>query len=248
MALRKLVVGNWKMHGTSADLAEVKAIASAAKDNAGVDVGLCVPATLIHRAAESVPDFPIGGQDVHHAEKGAHTGCSSAKMLLDAGAQIVIVGHSERRAGQHESDEEVRCKAEAGLNAGLLTILCVGESLTIREGGDAVATVERQLDASLPRGVDVQKLAVAYEPIWAIGTGLTATIDDIAEMDAALRQRLTAAYGEAGANVRLLYGGSVNARNAAEIFTVSDGALVGGASLQSADFVPIIEAAAAAAA
>jgi len=246
MAVRKLVVGNWKMHGTSADLAEVEAIASAATAHPNVDVGLCVPATLIHRAAESVPNFPIGGQDVHHAEKGAHTGCSSAKMLLDAGAQIVIVGHSERRAGQHESDEEVRCKAEAGLDAGLLTILCVGESLTVREGGDAVATVERQLDASLPRGVDVQKLAVAYEPIWAIGTGLTATIDDIAEMDAALRQRLTAAYGEKGEGVRLLYGGSVNARNAAEIFTVSDGALVGGASLKSADFVPIIEAAAAA--
>ena len=246
MAVRKLVVGNWKMHGTSADLAEVKAIASAASSHPGVDVGLCVPATLIHRAAESVPDFPIGGQDVHHAEKGAHTGCSSAKMLLDAGARIVIVGHSERRAGQHESDDEVRCKAEAGLNAGLLTILCVGESLTVREGGDAVATVERQLDASLPRGVDVQKLAVAYEPIWAIGTGLTATIDDIAEMDAALRQRLKATYGEEGETVRLLYGGSVNARNAAEIFTVSDGALVGGASLKAADFIPIIEAAAAA--
>jgi triosephosphate isomerase len=212
-----------------------------------VEVGLCVPATLIHRAAESVPDFPIGGQDVHHAEKGAHTGCSSAKMLLDAGARIVIVGHSERRAGQHESDEEVRCKAEAGLNAGLLTIVCVGESLTVREGGDAVATVERQLDASLPRGVDVEKLAVAYEPIWAIGTGLTATIDDIAEMDAALRQRLKAAYGEKGEGVRLLYGGSVNPRNAAEIFTVSDGALVGGASLKAADFVPIVEAASAAA-
>jgi triosephosphate isomerase len=247
MAVRKLVVGNWKMHGTSADLAEVNAIASAASGHPGVDVGLCVPATLIHRAAESVPDFPIGGQDVHHAEKGAHTGCSSAKMLLDAGARIVIVGHSERRAGQHESDDEVRCKAEAGLNAGLLTILCVGESLTVREGGDAVATVERQLDASLPRDVDVQKLAVAYEPIWAIGTGLTATIDDIAEMDAALRQRLKAAYGEKAEAVRLLYGGSVNPRNAAEIFTVSDGALVGGASLKAADFVPIIEAAAAAA-
>jgi triosephosphate isomerase len=247
MAVRKLVVGNWKMHGTSPDLAEVNAIASAASGHPGVDVGLCVPATLIHRAAESVPDFPIGGQDVHHAEKGAHTGCSSAKMLLDAGARIVIVGHSERRAGQHESDDEVRCKAEAGLNAGLLTILCVGESLTVREGGDAVATVERQLDASLPRGVDVQKLAVAYEPIWAIGTGLTATIDDIAEMDAALRQRLKAAYGEKAEAVRLLYGGSVNPRNAAEIFTVSDGALVGGASLKAADFVPIIEAAAAAA-
>ena len=247
MTVRKLVVGNWKMHGTSADLAEVKAIAAAASGHPGVDVGLCVPATLIHRAAGAVPDFSIGGQDVHHAEKGAHTGCSSANMLLDAGARIVIVGHSERRAGQGESDDEVRCKAEAGLKAGLLTILCVGESLTVREGGDAVATVERQLDASLPRGVDVQKLAVAYEPIWAIGTGLTATIDDIAEMDAALRQRLAAAYGEEGKGVRLLYGGSVNPRNAAEIFTVSDGALVGGASLKAAGFVPIIEAAAAAA-
>jgi triosephosphate isomerase len=247
MAVRKLVVGNWKMHGTSADLAEVKAIAAAANAHPIVDVGLCVPATLIHRAAEAVPDFPIGGQDVHHAEKGAHTGCSSANMLLDAGARIVIVGHSERRAGQGESDDEVRCKAEAGLNAGLRTILCVGESLTVREGGDAVATVERQLDASLPLGIDVQKLAVAYEPIWAIGTGLTATIDDIAEMDAALRRRLAAAYGDAAESIRLLYGGSVNPRNAAEIFTVSDGALVGGASLKAADFVPIIEAAAAAA-
>ena len=248
MAVRKLVVGNWKMHGTSADLAEVKAIASAAKDNPGVDVGLCVPATLIHRAAESVPDFPIGGQDVHHAEKGAHTGCSSAKMLLDAGARIVIVGHSERRAGQHESDDEVRCKAEAGLRAGLTTILCVGEALEIREAGDAVPTVERQLDASLPRECDVAKLSIAYEPIWAIGTGKVATTGDIGEMHAALRSRLKAAFGEAGNGVRILYGGSVKADNAAAIFAVDDvdGALVGGASLKAADFVPIIEAAAAA--
>jgi triosephosphate isomerase len=246
MKRRKLVVGNWKMHGTSADLAEVKAIAEAASKYPQVDVGLCVPATLIHRASEAVPGFAIGGQDVHQAEKGAHTGCSSAAMLLDAGARIAIVGHSERRAGQGETDEEVRCKAETGLNAGLLVIVCVGESLEIRKSGDAVPTVERQLGASLPADVDVQKLAVAYEPIWAIGTGLTATIDDIAEMDAALRRRLKAAYGEQGDSIRLLYGGSVNPGNAAEIFGVADGALVGGASLKAENFVPIIEAAAAA--
>ena len=244
---RKLVVGNWKMHGTSADLAEIQAIAAAAGNYPGIDAGLCVPATLIHRAAQAVPGFPIGGQDVHHAAKGAHTGCASAAMLVDAGARIAIVGHSERRAAQRESDEEVRSKAEAALNAGLLTILCVGESLSIRQGGDAIPNVERQLDASLPRGIGVEKLAIAYEPIWAIGTGLTATIDDIAEMDAALRQRLKTAYGEKADAIRLLYGGSVNGRNAAEIFTVADGALVGGASLKAADFVPIIEAAAAAA-
>ena len=245
MAQRKLVVGNWKMHGTSADLTEIEAIAVAANRFPEVDVALCVPATLIERAARSVPGFAIGGQDVHHAEKGAHTGCASTAMVVDAGARIVIVGHSERRAAQRETDEEVRSKAEAGLKAGLLTILCVGESLDIRECGVAITTVERQLDTSLPRGLEVQQLAVAYEPIWAIGTGLTATIEDIAEMDAALRTRLKTAYGKQGENVRLLYGGSVNPRNAAEIFTVSDGALVGGASLRASDFVPIIEAAAA---
>jgi triosephosphate isomerase len=184
---------------------------------------------------------------VHHAEKGAHTGCSSAPMLLDAGARIAIVGHSERRAAQRETDEEVRCKAETGLKAGLMVIVCVGESLEIRQSGQAVSTVEQQLDASLPRDVSVEKLAVAYEPIWAIGTGLTATIDDIAEMDSALRERLRAAYGEQGDSIRLLYGGSVNPGNAAEIFGVADGALVGGASLKADNFVPIIEAAAAAA-
>jgi triosephosphate isomerase len=195
-----------------------------------------------------VPGFPIGGQDVHHAEKGAHTGCSSASMLKDAGAALVIVGHSERREAQRESDDEVRCKAEAGLRAGLLTILCVGEALQVRESGDAVPTVERQLDASLPRDCDVANLAIAYEPIWAIGTGKVATTDDIGEMHAALRARLEAAFGDAGTGVRILYGGSVKPDNAGAIFAVADvdGALVGGASLRAADFVPIIEAAAAA--
>lgn len=247
MERRKLVVGNWKMHGISADLAEVAAIAAAARDFPEVDVGLCVPATLVHRAAEAVPGFPIGGQDTHHADKGAHTGCTSAAMLADAGATMVIVGHSERREAHHESDEEVRAKAEAGLRGGLFTIVCVGESLLVREAGDAVPTVHRQLEASLPRGVDVADLAIAYEPIWAIGTGLTATIDDIAEMIACLRHALEGAYGEAARGIRTIYGGSVNARNAAEIFAVAEGALVGGASLKATDFIPIVEAAARAA-
>ena len=251
MTRRKLVVGNWKMHGVSADLEEAAAIAEAAKDCADVDVGLCVPATLIERAARALPGFAVGAQDLHQADKGAHTGCLCAAMLLDAGASMTIVGHSERREAQHESNEQVRSKAEAGLRAGLAVILCVGESLEVRESGEAVSAVQRQLDESLPHGEGAaagvpSRLAIAYEPIWAIGTGRTATCDDIQDMHSALRQRLVEAYGDAGNDVRILYGGSVKAGNAAEIFAAEDvdGALVGGASLKAADFVPIIEAAA----
>jgi triosephosphate isomerase len=246
MKRRKLVVGNWKMHGVAAEIGDIEAIAEAAARFRGVDSGLCLPATLIERAVRAVPGFPIGGQDVHFADKGAHTGCVCTAMLIDAGATMVIVGHSERREAQHESDEDVRAKAEASLRSGLLTILCVGESLSVREAGDAVDTVGRQLDESLPRDGDVAGLAIAYEPIWAIGTGKIPTIDDIAEMHSALRQRLRSAYGDAGEDIRILYGGSVKASNAAEIFSVADvdGALVGGASLKAPDFVPIIEAAA----
>ena len=248
MALKKLVAGNWKMHGLSSDLAEIKAIADASKNFSGVDVALCVPAILIERASRSVPGFAIGGQDVHFADKGAHTGCVSARMLVDAGASLTIVGHSERREAQRESDEEVRSKAEAGLSCGLSVILCVGESLEVRESGSAVSTVEAQLDASLPRTEIGDRLAVAYEPIWAIGTGKVPTTEEIAEMHAALRNRLIGAYGEEGGGVRILYGGSVKGSNAAEIFAVPDvdGALVGGASLTAADFLPIVDAAAAA--
>jgi len=246
---RKYVVGNWKMHGTSSDLGEVKAIAGASKDVPGVDVALCVPAILIERAVRAAPGFAVGGQDVHFADLGAHTGCISAHMLLDAGAVLSIVGHSERREAQRESDEEVRRKAEAALTSGLSVIVCVGESLDIRAQGNAVATVSAQADASLPNsqaGVP-ERLAIAYEPIWAIGTGQVASPDDIGEMHAAIRERLVAAYGDAGRDVRILYGGSVKASNAAEIFAVDDvdGALVGGASLKAADFLPIVEAAAA---
>ena len=248
MALTKLVAGNWKMHGVAADLGEVRAIAEAARRLPSVDVALCVPATLIERAARAAPGLAIGGQDVHFAGKGAHTGCVAAAMLADAGASLAIVGHSERRDAQRESDSEVRAKAEAALAAGLGVILCVGESLAAREAGEAVATVAAQLEESLPESLDdPARFAVAYEPIWAIGTGRVASCEDIAEMHQAVRGRLAAAYGEAGGRVRILYGGSVKPSNAAEIFAVADvdGALVGGASLAAADFVPIIEAAAA---
>jgi triosephosphate isomerase len=246
MARSKLVVGNWKMHGLGADIAEIRAIAEAASGFASVETGLCVPSTLLERAARAVPDFLVGAQDVHFAEKGAHTGCTSAPMLADAGAKLVIVGHSERRFAQREAEDEIRAKAVAALNAGLLTILCVGESLEVREAGEAVATVESQLGQSLPRECDVAKLAIAYEPIWAIGTGRIPTIADIGEMHSELRRQLGKAYGESGSGIRILYGGSVNASNAADIFSVADvdGALVGGASLTAAQFVPIIEAAA----
>ncbi|HEU4498896.1 MAG TPA: triose-phosphate isomerase [Sphingomicrobium sp.] len=245
MARRKLVAGNWKMHGISADLAEITSISLAA-ETADADVALCVPATLIERAVRAAPGFAIGGQDVHQSDKGAHTGCISAAMLLDAGARLTIVGHSERREAQGETDADVKAKAEAALAAGLAVILCVGESDSVREGGMAVKTVASQLDASLPGGIsDPSHFSVAYEPIWAIGTGKVPSTADIDEMHTALRSRVVAAFGDSGNQVRILYGGSVKASNAAEIFSVPDvdGALVGGASLKAGDFLPIVEAA-----
>ena len=239
MALRKFVAGNWKMHGVASDLDQARAIAEAARGYPNVDVALCVPAILVERAARAVACLAIGGQDVHSAEKGAHTGCVSAQMLVDAGARLTIVGHSERRAAQRESSAEVRAKAEQALRCGLDVILCVGESLEEREAGRALAFVTDQLAASLPEpGQGRPALAVAYEPIWAIGTGRVASCDDIEEMHTALRERV-------GTGTRILYGGSVNASNAAAIFATPevDGALVGGASLKAADFVPIIAAA-----
>jgi len=246
MTPRKLVAGNWKMHGTASDLPEVRAIAEQSRAYPSVDVALCVPSILIERAAREVPGFAIGAQDVHHAEKGAHTGCVSAQQLHDAGARLTIVGHSERREAQRESDAEVKAKAEAALASGLDVILCVGEALPVREAGRAVATVVAQLGDSLPVALAGTGLAIAYEPIWAIGTGKVPTIAEIGEMHAALRALLVQRFGAAGEGMRILYGGSVKASNAAEIFAVPnvDGALVGGASLKAADFIPIVAAAA----
>ena len=246
MALNRLVAGNWKMHGVAADLEQAKAIAEGARDYPSVDVALCVPATLIERAARALPGFAIGAQDVHSAAKGAHTGCVSAAMLKDAGASLTIVGHSERREAQRETDAEVKAKAEAALAARLGVILCVGESLEVRATGEAMAVVGEQLLASIPDAIpDPVLFSIAYEPIWAIGTGKVPTLAEIGEMHAGLRQRLVSIFDDRGSEVRILYGGSVKSENAAAIFGVADvdGALVGGASLTAADFLPIVEAA-----
>ena len=242
---RKLIVGNWKMNGSLAALAEIASIAEAAREAGGVDVGICPPFTLIAAAGPRSGGLMIGAQDCHQAASGAHTGCVSAAMIREAGGRIAIVGHSERRADQGEDDALVRAKAGAALAAGLLTIICVGESEAQREAGTHLDVVTAMLAASLPDDWDEGELVVAYEPVWAIGTGKVATPADVAEMHAALRTALTARFGDRGGRVRILYGGSVKADNAAELFAVPDvdGALVGGASLTAAQFVPIVEAA-----
>ena len=245
---RKLVVGNWKMNGSVAQLDELIAIAAAAARASDVDVAICPPFTLIAPARARAGNVPIGAQDCHGQDSGAHTGSVSAAMLAEAGARLVIVGHSERRAEQGETSDTVRAKAEAALRQGLQAIVCVGESDAERQAGRAVAIVSEQLGRSLPQGGSgAGELVVAYEPIWAIGTGKTATPGDVAEMHAAIRAELRQVVGVRGADVRILYGGSVKADNAAELFAVPDvdGALVGGASLTAKDFVPIIHAAAA---
>lgn len=242
---RPLIAGNWKMNGVRASLAEVEGIAALADDASGVDVALYVPATLIAPASAAAPLLVIGGQDCHHNDTGAHTGCISAAMLAEAGAKSVIVGHSERRTDQHESDADIAAKAVTARKAGLSVILCVGESLDVRDSGQAEAVVSRQLVASLPEGASADWLAIAYEPIWAIGTGRIPTMDAIDAMHRALRGALRGAIGERADAVRILYGGSVNGDNAADILAIADvdGALVGGASLTAAKFGPIVAAA-----
>lgn len=246
-ARRKYVVGNWKMNGLSDAIDEAQAIFSAAGAYDAVDVAICPPFTLIGAMAAAAPGAAIGGQDCHTAASGAFTGSVAAPMLVDIGASVVIVGHSERREGFGESDADVRAKAEAGLAAGLSVILCVGEPRDVRESGGAIDHVLAQIAGSVPDSFDAQRLAIAYEPIWAIGTGLVPTVGDVAAMHGAIRGALSERFGDAAANMRLLYGGSVNGDNAAELLDAGDvdGALVGGASLTSAKFVPIIAAAAA---
>ena len=245
MALKKLVAGNWKMNGRRADLPEIEAIAAAAAAHSGVDVALGLPATLIGPAAAVVPGFAIGGQDCHWQASGAHTGCVSVDMLKEAGAAFVIVGHSERRTDNHETSAEVQKKAQAAMAGGLMAIICVGETEAQRDAGAAISVVTDQVRASVPAQATGAIAAIAYEPVWAIATGRTPSAADVAEMHAAIRAELQAILGAEGAHLRLLYGGSVKASNAAELLHLPnvDGALVGGASLKAADFVPIIEAA-----
>ena len=244
---RRLIAGNWKMNGNRESLAELDGIAAAASQAGGVDVAICPPFTLIERAAARAPGLPIGGQDCHAAAKGAHTGCISAGMLVEAGAKLVIVGHSERRADQGETDVQVKAKAEAAIAAGLIAIVCVGETEAERDAGQAEEVVCNQLRGSIPvAGGDT--LIVAYEPVWAIGTGRIPSLEDVGTMHGAIRRDLVDLLGaERAATVRILYGGSMNAGNAADLLAVPDvdGGLVGGASLTAAAFVPIIEAAAA---
>ncbi len=243
---RKLIAGNWKMNGSLAALAELAGIGEAARAAGGVDVAICPPFTLIAPAVTRAGGFAIGAQDCHPKASGAHTGCVSVPMLKEAGARLAIVGHSERRADQGEDDVLVRAKAEAALAGGLTAIVCVGETELDRAAGEQEQIVGRQLAGSLPDDLGEAELVVAYEPVWAIGTGKVATAADVAAMHAFIRDALEARYGDAGHRIRILYGGSVKADNAAELLATDnvDGALVGGASLTARDFVPIIEAAA----
>ena len=242
---RKLAAGNWKMHGLSADLSQLTQLVQTHPDPA-VDILICPPATLLSRAAEATAQSPIaiGAQDCHSADKGAHTGDLAAAMLKDAGATHVILGHSERRSDHGEDNEIVHSKAQTAAAAGLTTIICIGESLAERDAGITLDTLTAQMTGSIPADIDPDLLVVAYEPIWAIGTGLTPTTDQIAEAHAHMRAKLAQHIGSAAKQIRLLYGGSVKPANAAEIFAVPDvdGALVGGASLKADDFSPIITA------
>lgn len=246
MTRRKLVAGNWKMNGSTAALAELDTIAAAARDNAGVDVAVAVPFTLIAPAATRVPDLMIGAQDVHENDSGAHTGCVSAAMLVEAGARFTIVGHSERRGDQHETSHDAWAKAAAAHRKGLQVILCCGETEAERDAGRAERVVQAQVEKSLPDDADASWLTLAYEPRWAIGTGRTPTLDEIAAIHAIARAKMRHMIGDKADAIRILYGGSVTGDNAASILAVDnvDGALVGGASLTAAKFVPIITAAA----
>lgn len=243
----KLVAGNWKMNGLGASLGEAEALAKALQERAAAcRVALCPPATLIDRMARVLADTPVelGGQDCHAEASGAFTGSVSAAMVADAGADLVILGHSERRAGFGETDADVAAKVEAALAAGLEPIICIGETLAEREAGQAIAVVSRQVAGSLPPSLSGKAFAVAYEPVWAIGTGLTPTLEQIEEVHAAVRAAMVAKLGEGGRVAPILYGGSVKPSNAAEILAVADvgGALVGGASLKAEDFLGIIRA------
>ena len=240
---RPLVAGNWKMNGLRSALGELVEIARGAARIPRADIMVCPPATLIAEFAAAARDTPvrIGAQDCHCEPAGAFTGDLSAEMLKDAGASAVMVGHSERRIHPTETHAKVRAKALAARRAGLLAIVCVGETRTQREGGSALAVVGAQLDGSLPDGTDADAVIVAYEPVWAIGSGLTPTPSDIAEMHGFIRRRLSSRFGQAMEQARVLYGGSVKASNAGELMSISDvdGALVGGASLNAREFLAI---------
>ncbi len=244
-ALRPLIAGNWKMNGLKASMTEFEAmLAGASKVTGKADLLVCPPVTLIAAFAEKARGskaLAVGGQDCHPEASGAHTGDISAEMLADAGAIAVIVGHSERRADHGESDALVRKKAEAAWRAGLTAIVCVGETQQHRDAGQTLDICGGQLQGSLPDGATAATLVVAYEPVWAIGTGLTPTVENVEQIHKFIRESLVARFGGEGSKMRILYGGSVKPSNAAELMAVANvnGALIGGASLKAADFLAI---------
>lgn len=244
--LKPLIAGNWKMNGLRASLAEVETV-KAGVARVWAEVAICPPATLIAPAAAVAAGSPlmIGGQDCHPKTSGAHTGDISAEMIAEAGGKLVLVGHSERRTDHGETDALVLAKAEAARRAGLLAVLCIGETEAERRSGKTLAVLDRQLAGSVPDGATAENLVIAYEPVWAIGTGLTPSNDDIVEAHAHIRAQLTNRFGGEGASMRVLYGGSVKPGNAAEILALPgvDGALVGGASLKAPVFLAIVAAA-----
>ena len=246
--IRPLVAGNWKMNGTSASLNQLRAIGHGFMTglDAETDALVCPPATLLAHASEVLKNTPVkvGGQDCHARESGAHTGDISAEMLKDAGASHVIVGHSERRTDHGETDAMVRAKAEAAWRAGIIAIICIGETKAERELGSTLDILSRQIAGSVPPTATGHNTVIAYEPVWAIGTGLTPTAADVAEAHAHIRAELKELLSAESARTRILYGGSVKPANAVELLAVNnvDGALVGGASLKSADFLGIAEA------
>lgn len=243
-----LIAGNWKMNGTSAALDELRALAEALDEGApsAAEILVCPPATLLFRAAQVLDStgIALGGQDCHPAAEGAHTGDISAEMIADAGGRYVIVGHSERRADHGESDALIAAKVAAARRAGLVPVVCVGETGDERDAGRAMDVVAGQLAGSIPDEMGDTPLVVAYEPVWAIGTGRTPSVADIADMHAGIRRLLAERFGAKGEAARILYGGSVKPSNAAEILAIADvdGALVGGASLKAQDFYAIITA------
>ncbi|WP_455482310.1 triose-phosphate isomerase [Bartonella sp. B35(2025)] len=245
--IRPLIAGNWKMNGTGESLGELRAIAAGVSSDLGrlFEALICVPATLLSRAFDTLSgeNLLLGGQDCHFIDSGPYTGDISAFMLKEAGASYVIIGHSERRTAYHENDTIVCAKVQAAWRAGLTALVCIGETLEERKNNKVLDVLTQQLEGSLPDGATEKNVIIAYEPVWAIGTGNTATVEDIEEIHGFIHDKICSRFGNNGSKIRLLYGGSVKASNALKILDTAhvNGALIGGASLKADDFLTICD-------